>query len=279
MARAVCATHSPILTSLRGAEILELSEEGISPRAWRELGLTRHWIQFLEDPDSCLKYLTGGSTESAEWRPSSAKGCDRLDPSQIAYEINLVRAFQSSCRLAHTRRVKTGGSDVSVSDIVLWGGRAHACGPRARVEAGRRCLEPSVGAQQRQAQDTDCRRDEATPARLRGPGWSRYRHARAAGMAATLRGVRLGDSYVPEVSLAGAKRFRHRRADRVRLATQAPRFVQFGEFGVQAAVANRRRRVRAVRGREEGSRSVTPVRGDRDWSPIQLLQMVGEHPD
>jgi predicted ATPase len=55
----ICATHSPLLTSLPGAQILELSDEGISPRRWRDLDLTKSWLRFLEEPDSYLKYLTG----------------------------------------------------------------------------------------------------------------------------------------------------------------------------------------------------------------------------
>ena len=70
----------------------------------------------------------------------------------------------------------------------------------SRTEAASRS-EPS-----HQAGAKDCRKDEATPTRLRGPGWSRYRHTRSAGMAPTRRGVRLRDSGVPTISLAGAKR-------------------------------------------------------------------------
>jgi predicted ATPase len=55
----ICATHSPLLTSLAGAQILELSDDGISPREWRDLDLTTNWIRFLEEPASYLKYLTG----------------------------------------------------------------------------------------------------------------------------------------------------------------------------------------------------------------------------
>lgn len=59
----ICATHSPLLTSLPGAQNLELSDQGISPRAWRDLELTQNWFRFLQDPDSYLKYLTGDSPE------------------------------------------------------------------------------------------------------------------------------------------------------------------------------------------------------------------------
>jgi predicted ATPase len=62
----ICATHSPLLTSLPGAQILELAEEGIAPRAWRDLDLTQNWLAFLEDPESYLKYLTGESPEDPD---------------------------------------------------------------------------------------------------------------------------------------------------------------------------------------------------------------------
>jgi predicted ATPase len=53
----ICATHSPLLTSLPGAQILELSEQGIRSRRWRDLDLTQNWLRFLEDPDAYLRHL------------------------------------------------------------------------------------------------------------------------------------------------------------------------------------------------------------------------------
>jgi predicted ATPase len=54
----ICATHSPLLTALPGAQILELSDSGIEARNWRELELTTNWLHFLEEPDAYLRYLT-----------------------------------------------------------------------------------------------------------------------------------------------------------------------------------------------------------------------------
>ena len=97
----------------------------------------------------------------------------------------------------------------------------------ARTEVASRS-EPS-----RQPEGKDCRKDETTPARLRGPGWLRYRHARADSTRQPTTSFRLGDSGVPTISLAGAKRPRHRRADpgrgsrfslSVPRAESAPRF-------------------------------------------------------
>jgi predicted ATPase len=53
----ICATHSPILTALPGAQILELSDEGIVSRDWNELELTASWRHFLEAPEAYLRHL------------------------------------------------------------------------------------------------------------------------------------------------------------------------------------------------------------------------------
>lgn len=53
----IIATHSPILMAFPGAEILQITEEGIRPAAYRE---TEHYIvtrRFLEKPEQMLKYL------------------------------------------------------------------------------------------------------------------------------------------------------------------------------------------------------------------------------
>lgn len=53
----IIATHSPILMAFPGAEILQITEEGIKPVAYRETEhytVTRH---FLEQPEQMLKYL------------------------------------------------------------------------------------------------------------------------------------------------------------------------------------------------------------------------------
>jgi predicted ATPase len=55
----ICATHSPLLTALPGADILELSDGGISRRNWEELELTMNWRHFLDTPDAYLRHLLG----------------------------------------------------------------------------------------------------------------------------------------------------------------------------------------------------------------------------
>jgi predicted ATPase len=58
-AQVVVATHSPLLTALPGATILELGEHGIRKVDWDELAIVGHWRQFLERPGSYLNALLG----------------------------------------------------------------------------------------------------------------------------------------------------------------------------------------------------------------------------
>jgi predicted ATPase len=47
----VVATHSPLLTALPGATILELGEHGIRKTSWDGLEVVAGWRRFLEHPD------------------------------------------------------------------------------------------------------------------------------------------------------------------------------------------------------------------------------------
>jgi predicted ATPase len=58
-AQVVVATHSPLLTALPGATILELGEHGIRHSAWAELELVGHWRTFLDRPGGYLRHLLG----------------------------------------------------------------------------------------------------------------------------------------------------------------------------------------------------------------------------
>jgi predicted ATPase len=51
------ATHSPILTSLPGARILELDDSGMHERAWDDLDVVDHYRRFLEAPGRYLRHL------------------------------------------------------------------------------------------------------------------------------------------------------------------------------------------------------------------------------
>ncbi|MEU1882028.1 AAA family ATPase [Streptosporangium sp. NPDC020072] len=52
----ICATHSPILSSLPGARILELGDDGIQETEWDRLQVVDHWRRFLARPDLYLRY-------------------------------------------------------------------------------------------------------------------------------------------------------------------------------------------------------------------------------
>jgi len=53
----ICATHSPLLTALPGAQILELSGDGIRRVAWAELELVDHWRRYLANPGLYLRHF------------------------------------------------------------------------------------------------------------------------------------------------------------------------------------------------------------------------------
>ncbi|MGV4926921.1 AAA family ATPase (plasmid) [Streptomyces sp. BHT-5-2] len=56
-AQVVCATHSPLLTALPGAEIVEVGEHGMRSAQWAELGLVDHWRRYLSDPRAYLRHV------------------------------------------------------------------------------------------------------------------------------------------------------------------------------------------------------------------------------
>jgi predicted ATPase len=53
----ICATHSPLLASMPGADILELTEDGLHRTEWGELELVQHWKRYLEDPARYLRHV------------------------------------------------------------------------------------------------------------------------------------------------------------------------------------------------------------------------------
>jgi predicted ATPase len=56
-AQVVVATHSPLLTALPGATILELGDHGIRRVLWTELEIVAHWRRFLAGPGDYLERL------------------------------------------------------------------------------------------------------------------------------------------------------------------------------------------------------------------------------
>jgi predicted ATPase len=58
-AQILCATHSPLLASLPGATLFELSDSGISRVEWDELDLVWHWKAYLDAPQRYLRHILG----------------------------------------------------------------------------------------------------------------------------------------------------------------------------------------------------------------------------
>jgi predicted ATPase len=46
----IYATHSPLVAAAPGAQLIELSDEGITERSWDALELVPHWRRFLQMP-------------------------------------------------------------------------------------------------------------------------------------------------------------------------------------------------------------------------------------
>lgn len=53
----ICASHSPLLTALPGAQILELGDHGIRQVPWAELQLVDHWRRYLAKPSIYLRHF------------------------------------------------------------------------------------------------------------------------------------------------------------------------------------------------------------------------------
>ncbi|PRW62955.1 AAA family ATPase [Actinopolyspora mortivallis] len=56
-AQVVCATHSPILAAVPGAEIVEVGEHGFRRVEWHELELVDHWRRYLDNPEAYLRHI------------------------------------------------------------------------------------------------------------------------------------------------------------------------------------------------------------------------------
>lgn len=53
----LCATHSPLLCSLPGANIVEVGEWGMRASAWDELALVTSWRAYLAEPQRFLRHV------------------------------------------------------------------------------------------------------------------------------------------------------------------------------------------------------------------------------
>jgi len=57
-AQVIRATHSPILSSVPGADIIEVGEHGSRRTEWKDLELVDHWRRYMENPSSYLRHIT-----------------------------------------------------------------------------------------------------------------------------------------------------------------------------------------------------------------------------
>lgn len=53
----IMATHSPVLAACSGADVWELTDDGIDHSSWEDLDLVRDWRTFLDAPDRFLRHL------------------------------------------------------------------------------------------------------------------------------------------------------------------------------------------------------------------------------
>lgn len=56
-AQVICATHSPLLTALPGADIVEVGDHGMRRTTWQDLALVDHWRRYLADPGAYLRHV------------------------------------------------------------------------------------------------------------------------------------------------------------------------------------------------------------------------------
>jgi predicted ATPase len=56
-AQVICATHSPILASTPGAEIIEVGEHGFRRAEWSDLDLVDHWRRYMANPAAYLRRM------------------------------------------------------------------------------------------------------------------------------------------------------------------------------------------------------------------------------
>ena len=51
------ATHSPVLASVPGASLYELSDSGMHRARWGELAMVDHYRRYLDSPERYLRHL------------------------------------------------------------------------------------------------------------------------------------------------------------------------------------------------------------------------------
>jgi len=62
----IISTHSPILMAYPGAEILELSDDGIHSVSYKETEHYQTTLRFLQNPEKMLRYVLGNEADYSE---------------------------------------------------------------------------------------------------------------------------------------------------------------------------------------------------------------------
>lgn len=73
----VCATHSPILSAVPGAQIIEMLPSGATNTTWNELAVVGHWRQFLSHPQSYLDELVTPAPVVEQPKPPMSEADER----------------------------------------------------------------------------------------------------------------------------------------------------------------------------------------------------------
>lgn len=53
----ICATHSPLLAAVPGADVIEVGDHGARRVRWDELDMVDHWRRYLSDPGKYLRHI------------------------------------------------------------------------------------------------------------------------------------------------------------------------------------------------------------------------------
>ncbi|MFJ9557969.1 AAA family ATPase [Nocardiopsis sp. NPDC101807] len=53
----ICATHSPILSALPGADVIEVGDHGARRTTWADLEMVDHWRRYMADPGRYLRHI------------------------------------------------------------------------------------------------------------------------------------------------------------------------------------------------------------------------------
>ncbi|MEU0843912.1 ABC transporter [Streptomyces sp. NPDC005962] len=56
-AQVICATHSPILASTPGADIIEIGADGFRQVKWEDLEVVDHWRRYMSNPAAYLRHI------------------------------------------------------------------------------------------------------------------------------------------------------------------------------------------------------------------------------